>query len=72
MLDVFDQVAEKRTSKCTHISMAQATQIDSGILAELPKPDKDPSFFKIISNNMIHGPCGALNPKSVSYTHLYA
>ncbi|CAF1021035.1 unnamed protein product [Adineta steineri] len=37
-------------------------QIDSVISAELPDPQQDPRLFEIITKNMIHGPCGAINP----------
>lgn len=40
------------------------TQIDSVISAELPDPHEDPILFEVISKNMVHGPCGAMNPNS--------
>ncbi|KIH61446.1 hypothetical protein ANCDUO_08282 [Ancylostoma duodenale] len=40
------------------------TEIDSVISAEIPNPDQDPGLFEIITKNMIHGPCGPLNPNS--------
>ncbi|EYB87952.1 hypothetical protein Y032_0254g286 [Ancylostoma ceylanicum] len=40
------------------------TQIDNIISAELPNPEEDPRLFEIIAKNMIHGPCGPLNPNS--------
>ena len=40
----------------------KSDQIDSVISAELPDPQQDPRLFEIICKNMIHGPCGALNP----------
>ncbi|EPB70224.1 hypothetical protein ANCCEY_10689 [Ancylostoma ceylanicum] len=40
------------------------TQIDSAISAELPDPEQDPILFEIVTKNMIHGPCGPLNPNS--------
>lgn len=39
-------------------------QIDSVICAELPNPQEDPILFDIVCKNMIHGPCGLLNPNS--------
>lgn len=41
-----------------------STQIDSFISAELPDPEEDPELFEVIRKNMVHGPCGALNPNS--------
>ncbi|KIH45048.1 hypothetical protein ANCDUO_24917 [Ancylostoma duodenale] len=40
------------------------TQIDSIISAEISNPDQDPGLYEIITKNMIHGPCGPLNPNS--------
>jgi hypothetical protein len=39
-------------------------QIDSVISAELPDPQQDPRLFEIVVKNMIHGPCGSVNPSS--------
>lgn len=39
-------------------------KIDTIISAELPNPDGDPLMFDIVKANMIHGPCGLLNPES--------
>ena len=39
-------------------------QIDSIISAELPDPEADPRLFEIVLKNMVHGPCGWLNPRS--------
>nr|XP_018911732.1 PREDICTED: uncharacterized protein LOC109040297 [Bemisia tabaci] len=39
-------------------------KIDAIISAELPNPDEDPLLFDIVKANMIHGPCGLLNPES--------
>jgi hypothetical protein len=42
----------------------QPTQIDDFICAELPDPTEDPELFEVVTKNMIHGPCGNLNPNS--------
>ncbi|XP_045446746.1 uncharacterized protein LOC123654933 [Melitaea cinxia] len=39
-------------------------QTDTVITAELPDQDEDPTLYDIVVRNMIHGPCGALNPNS--------
>ncbi|XP_039602247.1 uncharacterized protein LOC120524463 [Polypterus senegalus] len=39
-------------------------QIDLIISAEFPDKHQDPLLFSIIKSNMVHGPCGSLNPKS--------
>lgn len=39
-------------------------QIDRIISAEFPNQNDDPQLFEVITKNMIHGPCGALNMNS--------
>lgn len=39
-------------------------KIDQIISAELPNKVTDPKLFETITKNMIHGPCGHINPKS--------
>lgn len=36
--------------------------IDKIIRAEIPNPIEDQLLFNIVKSNMIHGPCGSLNP----------
>ncbi|GKF34205.1 hypothetical protein Tco_0107405, partial [Tanacetum coccineum] len=42
-----------------------AEDIDSYIFAELPDPIEDPEWYRIISEMMIHGPCGPPEPTSI-------
>ena len=46
------------------LNMDTVEMIDQIISAELPCKESDPEFYEIIIKNMVHGPCGDLNPKS--------
>lgn len=39
-------------------------EVDDIISAEIPDPIADPELHEIVRTQMVHGPCGALNPKS--------
>ena len=39
-------------------------QIDDCVSAEVPDPEADPELHAIVSTKMVHGPCGALNPRA--------
>jgi hypothetical protein len=39
-------------------------RIDEVICAEIPSKTKDLELYEVITKNMIHGPCGDLNPQS--------
>ncbi|GJX86457.1 DNA helicase [Tanacetum coccineum] len=41
--------------------ITDASHIDEYIFAELPDPVKDPRGYKVVSELMLHGPCGAAN-----------
>ncbi|XP_016854588.2 uncharacterized protein LOC107983828 [Anolis carolinensis] len=41
-----------------------SNEIDKVISAEIPDPNVDQELHDIVTKNMIHGPCGVLNPKS--------
>ncbi|KAL6739706.1 hypothetical protein Aduo_013131 [Ancylostoma duodenale] len=38
--------------------------VDDIVCAELPDQQSDPTLFEIVSKQMMHRPCGALNPRS--------
>ena len=42
----------------------KSDEIDSVISAELPDRQQDPRLYEVIVKNMIHGPCGSINPGS--------
>ncbi|XP_076951280.1 uncharacterized protein LOC143624552 [Bidens hawaiensis] len=37
--------------------------IDKFISAEIPYPNEDPELYSLVSDHMMHGPCGVANPK---------
>ena len=39
-------------------------KIDDVICAEIPDPSIDPELNQIVMSNMVHGPCGCINPNS--------
>ena len=39
-------------------------KIDDVICAEIPNPSVDPELHQIVMSNMVHGPCGSINPNS--------
>nr|GEZ78285.1 DNA helicase [Tanacetum cinerariifolium] len=41
-----------------------ATDIDRYISAELPDPKTDPEGYRVISETMVHDPCGPADPNS--------
>ncbi|XP_076908678.1 uncharacterized protein LOC143565661 [Bidens hawaiensis] len=46
---------------CSKIHNPQ--DVDKFITAEIPNKDSDPDLYKLVSDHMIHGPCGDANPK---------
>jgi hypothetical protein len=45
------------------------TNINHQISAEFPDPSNDPQLYDVIKSNMVHGPCGAVNPQSKCMEH---
>ncbi|GBP75982.1 hypothetical protein EVAR_32233_1 [Eumeta japonica] len=46
------------------VETIKSNEIDDVISAEIPDNDEDPLLYEIVTKNMIHGPCGILNPSS--------
>ncbi|XP_076889689.1 uncharacterized protein LOC143540544 [Bidens hawaiensis] len=40
--------------------------VDKFISVEIPNKDSNPDLYKLVSDHMIHGPCGDANPKCTS------
>lgn len=47
------------------IDRIRPDRIDTIISAESPDPDHEKVLYDIVCKNMIHGPCGQLNPRCV-------
>ncbi|GKA92197.1 DNA helicase, partial [Tanacetum coccineum] len=65
---LYHRVPEKRFAPLSYApvgdsknKITDASQIDEYISAELPDPVKDPRGYKVVSELMLHGPCGAAN-----------
>jgi hypothetical protein len=71
-LDVCAVEFQKRGLPHTHLLVWLAPKfkfrspedVDSIISAEIPDKHQDPICFEIVSKFMMHGPCGAANPKA--------
>nr|GEV82031.1 hypothetical protein [Tanacetum cinerariifolium] len=54
----------------TEDKITTTRKIDEYISAEIPNKDKDPELHQLVTDHMMHGPCGADNP-SCHYTIEY-
>ncbi|KAJ1690784.1 hypothetical protein LUZ63_014939 [Rhynchospora breviuscula] len=48
----------------SHNPLSDPAAIDAVISAELPDPAHDPEGYSVVSQFMVHGPCGAARPNS--------
>lgn len=46
------------------LNKLHSNEVDDIISAEIPDPVTDPHLHDIVTTQMVHGPCGALNPLS--------
>ncbi|GBP61670.1 hypothetical protein EVAR_43608_1 [Eumeta japonica] len=46
------------------LNKLHSNEVDDIISAEIPDPVTDPRLHDIVTTQMVHGPCGALNPLS--------
>ena len=44
-------------------------RIDDGVCTEIPDPECDQKLHQIVMSNMVHGPCGGVNPDSPCMKH---
>ena len=61
---------QKRGLPHTHtlvwcVNKIPTSQMDDMICAELPDPHADPILYETIKTQMLHGPCGTINPASL-------
>ncbi|XP_071739529.1 uncharacterized protein [Rutidosis leptorrhynchoides] len=68
--DVYTVEFQKRGLPHVHIclflhqkdKMPNPEDVDSFICAEIPDRNSDPELYKLVSDLMMHGPCGEMNP----------
>ena len=50
---------------CNEDKFRTSDDIDKKISAEIPDKEQDEELYNLVSNMMMHGPCGHLNPTNV-------
>nr|GEV06581.1 hypothetical protein [Tanacetum cinerariifolium] len=60
-IDLGDSDQECRHCGCLFCKIRNAVEFDEYISAEIPDPVKDPRGYKMVTELMMHGPCGVAN-----------
>ncbi|GJT29442.1 DNA helicase PIF1, ATP-dependent [Tanacetum coccineum] len=62
LTELLDDLTKKHVCIChrilEHSKCRTPSEIDDIIYAELPSPIDDPTDYKVVTENMLHGPCG--------------
>ena len=65
-------MAKAWSATCPHPDPEHKTtpdKIGDVVCAEIPDPECEPELHQIVISNMVHGPCGSINPDSPCMEH---